>query len=67
MFAQTVNTKIQSFEDIPEVKGLPLIGTIMDYMPWNGFRLGHIFELWKARHEQYGDIFKEKLFSTCKI
>lgn len=34
-------------------------------MPWNGFQLGHISELWKKRHEQYGDIFKEKLFSTC--
>lgn len=53
--------KIREFIEVPEAKGLPLIGTLLDYTPLRGFEITRIFDLWKKRHDQYGNIYREKL------
>lgn len=58
---RTTTTNTRTYQEIPQVKGLPLFGTMLDYTPLRGFRYSHIFELWQKRHEQYGDIYREKI------
>ncbi|VVC28131.1 Cytochrome P450,Cytochrome P450, E-class, group I [Cinara cedri] len=51
--------KIKSKEDIPIVKGLPIVGTIFSILSAGGGRKLH--EYIDMRHQQYGSVFREKI------
>lgn len=53
------NIKVELKEDIPIVKGLPVVGTIFSILAAGGGRKLH--EYIDKRHQQYGSIFREKL------
>lgn len=38
-------TSLKSFDSMPGSKGLPLIGTLFDYIKKDGFRFNKIFEV----------------------
>lgn len=73
MFSLSLDSKVDPletalpFDEIPEPKSLPLIGTLLDYTPFRGFHISKVHEHWERRHQEYGDIFKEKLDSNCTI
>lgn len=56
-----VQSLVKPFEDIPEAKGLPVIGTLLDYTPIKGFKVEYMYRLYQKRHARYGDIYKERL------
>lgn len=68
-FMSTYNTnnyiKVKLKEDIPIVKGLPLVGTIFSILAAGGGRKLHDYI--DKRHQQYGSVFREKLGSVDAI
>ena len=64
---QTVQeTSAKSFDKIPGPKGLPLLGTFLDYTKdlgggVRGYQRMH--EMQQQRVQQYGPIFREKIFN----
>lgn len=65
-FMSSKNTiKLDSKQDIPIVKGLPVIGTIFSVLAAGGGRKLH--EYIDKRHQQYGSVFREKLGSVDAI
>lgn len=57
---------LKSFDEIPEAKGHPIIGTLLDYTPIRGFSIEYVHELWRKRHQTYGNIFKERMPGSSK-
>ncbi|XP_078598372.1 putative cytochrome P450 49a1 [Branchiostoma floridae x Branchiostoma japonicum] len=56
------DTAARPFEEIPGPKGLPLIGTGLDYAPFGRFPLKtHLRESFRERTKAYGSIYREKL------
>ncbi|XP_035690421.1 probable cytochrome P450 49a1 [Branchiostoma floridae] len=56
------DTAARPFEKIPGPKGLPLIGTGLDYAPFGRFPLKtHLRESFRERTKAYGSIYREKL------
>lgn len=49
------------FDEIPGPKGLPLVGTYLDYVKPGGFRFEKLFEAIHQRSKDYGPIYKENL------
>ncbi|XP_019631487.1 PREDICTED: cytochrome P450 10-like [Branchiostoma belcheri] len=50
------------FEEIPGPKGLPLIGTALDYSPFGQFPIKtKLMESFKERTKTYGNIYREKI------
>ena len=52
-------TEAKPFSEIPEPKGFPLIGSILDYTKLKGFDITRLYEFTKKRHEMLGPIYKE--------
>ena len=68
---QTVQeTSAKSFDEMPGPKGLPLIGTFLDYTKdlgggVRGYQRMH--EMQQQRAQQYGPIFREKIFDRQTV
>ncbi|BFZ16979.1 hypothetical protein BsWGS_20018 [Bradybaena similaris] len=54
-------SKIQSFENIPGPKGLPIVGTLFDYMKKEGLKFSQMFKVFQQRAQEFGDIYYEKI------
>lgn len=57
--------KIERKQNIPVVKGMPLVGTTFSIMASGGGRKLH--EYINKRHQQYGPVFREKLGSVDAV
>lgn len=57
--------KFKSKENIPMVKGFPIVGTIFSVLAAGGGRKLH--EYINMRHHQYGSVFREKIGSVDAI
>ena len=60
----------KSFDEMPGPKGLPLIGTLLDYSKdlgggMRGYQRMH--EMQQQRAQQYGPIFREKIFNRQTV
>ncbi|KAK2559629.1 Cytochrome P450 10 [Acropora cervicornis] len=60
----------KSFDEMPGPKGLPLIGTLLDYSKdlgggMRGYQRMH--EIQQQRAQQYGPIFREKIFNRQTV
>ncbi|KAH8383165.1 hypothetical protein KR009_007127, partial [Drosophila setifemur] len=53
---------VPKFVPLPRVKGLPLVGTLLDLIAAGGAT--HLHKYIDARHRQYGPIFRERLGGT---
>ncbi|KAH8336493.1 hypothetical protein KR074_001276, partial [Drosophila pseudoananassae] len=53
---------VPKFIPIPRVKGLPIVGTLLDLIAAGGAM--HLHKYIDARHRQYGPIFRERLGGT---
>ncbi|XP_063428230.1 cytochrome P450 10-like [Mytilus trossulus] len=54
-------SEIQSFQNVPGPKGLPIVGTLFDYFKKDGPRFNKMFEAYRQRAIEYGPIYKEKI------
>ncbi|KAL5022074.1 hypothetical protein ScPMuIL_001229 [Solemya velum] len=63
----TPATKLKSFEEVPGPKGLPVIGTLLDYFKKDGPRFNKMFEAYQNRALQYGDIYKENIATISTV
>ncbi|CAG2253475.1 Cytochrome P450 10 [Mytilus edulis] len=54
------NSEIQSFQNVPGPKGLPIVGTLFDYFKKDGPRFNKMFEAYRQRAIEYGPIYKER-------
>ncbi|KAI8510675.1 hypothetical protein Bbelb_115910 [Branchiostoma belcheri] len=58
----SVASSARPFEEIPGPKGLPLIGTALDYSPFGQFPMKtKLMESFKERTKTYGNIYREKI------
>ena len=68
---QTVQgTSAKSFDEMPGPKGLPLIGTLLDYTKdlGGGVRAyQRMHEMQQQRVQEYGPIFREKIFDRQTV
>ncbi|EDV28486.1 uncharacterized protein TRIADDRAFT_51440 [Trichoplax adhaerens] len=48
-------------DQIPGPKGLPIIGTLLDYVRNDGWGFKNLFAITEERRQQYGPIYKEKM------
>ncbi|XP_078618813.1 putative cytochrome P450 49a1 [Branchiostoma floridae x Branchiostoma japonicum] len=55
------------FEDMPGPRGLPLIGTLLDYTPLGPFSLKKLHESFFERYRQFGKISKETIGNKCFV
>ena len=57
---QTVPGTHKLYEEIPREKGLPFIGTALDYVKGeNAYKMSKVL---KQRYDKFGSIFREKMF-----
>ena len=62
MQTQTVeDVPAKSLNEIPGPKGLPLIGTLIDYVRDQGYTRMHVMQ--QLRVQQYGEIYREKILN----
>lgn len=53
-------TPLKSYKEIPMEKGLPFIGTALDYIKGeNAYKMSKVL---KQRYDKFGAIFREKMF-----
>ncbi|XP_066274375.1 probable cytochrome P450 49a1 isoform X2 [Branchiostoma lanceolatum] len=55
------------FEDMPGPKGLPLIGSLLDYTPLGPFSLKKLHKSFFERYRQFGKISKETIGNKCFV
>ena len=55
------------FSDIPEPKGLPILGTLLDRTPIRNFDPQRLYQYFEKRHKALGSIYKEKLLSDMDV
>ncbi|RDD38261.1 Cytochrome P450 10 [Trichoplax sp. H2] len=48
-------------DQIPGPKGLPIIGTLLDYVRNDGWGFKNLFAITEERRQQYGPIYEEKM------
>ncbi|XP_052687194.1 cytochrome P450 10-like isoform X1 [Crassostrea angulata] len=58
---------VQPFESIPGPKGLPIIGTLFDYMKKDGPKINKLFEAYRQRSNEFGPIYKETIASLSTV
>ncbi|GAB1606457.1 cytochrome P450 10-like [Argonauta hians] len=63
------NSKLlgRPFEDIPGPKGLPLLGTLLDYFKKDGLSFPKMFEAYNQRAIQFGPIFREQITTVKTV
>ncbi|KAH9515446.1 Peptidyl-prolyl cis-trans isomerase cyp10 [Bulinus truncatus] len=54
-------SSVQPFNKIPGPKGLPIVGTLLDYLQKDGPKFNKMFEVQRQRSIQYGDVYFEKI------
>ena len=54
------NMEVKSYNEIPGPRGLPVVGTLLDYVRDKGHM--RIHEIQQQRVQQYGEIYHEKIF-----
>ncbi|XP_042913006.1 cytochrome P450 302a1, mitochondrial isoform X1 [Parasteatoda tepidariorum] len=55
-----VSTEVRSFEEIPGPVPLPLVGTMLNYLPFFGqYNFWKLHRTYAKMHQQYGDVVKE--------
>ncbi|XP_013406758.1 cytochrome P450 10 [Lingula anatina] len=59
--------KYRPFHEIPGPKGLPIVGTLFDYIKKDGFGLNRLFKVQQTRSQEYGPIYREKLATVESI
>ncbi|XP_061192062.1 cytochrome P450 10-like [Saccostrea echinata] len=64
---QTSADTAKPFEKIPGPKGLPIIGTLLDYTKKDGYRFDKLFEAFTERSLQYGPVFKEQIANMTTV
>ncbi|XP_048758643.2 cytochrome P450 10-like [Ostrea edulis] len=64
---QVQTSSFKSFDSIPGPKGLPVIGTLFDYMKKDGLRFNKLFEAYRQRALQFGPIFKENIANISTV
>uniref|UniRef100_A0A8W8N4Z2 Cytochrome P450 10 n=1 Tax=Magallana gigas TaxID=29159 RepID=A0A8W8N4Z2_MAGGI len=66
---QPLTPSVKAFDNIPGPKGLPIVGTLLDYMKKDGLPFNKLYKVYRQRSLQYGPVFKEKLanFTTVVI
>ncbi|EDV24783.1 uncharacterized protein TRIADDRAFT_56947 [Trichoplax adhaerens] len=57
-----INESVKPYEDIPQPKRLPLIGTALDYFRNGREGLKYIYKINRQRFEELGPIYREALF-----
>ncbi|ESO92641.1 hypothetical protein LOTGIDRAFT_233081 [Lottia gigantea] len=57
----TKETGIKSFEHVPGPKGLPILGSLLDYFKKDGLRFDKMFEAFKVRSIEFGPVYKESI------
>ena len=59
---------VQSFDEIPGPKGLPVIGNVWRYLPVIGeFQLEKLDDIGRTLHQRYGPIVREHVFGHLNI
>uniref|UniRef100_F6QLX8 Cytochrome P450 10-like n=1 Tax=Ciona intestinalis TaxID=7719 RepID=F6QLX8_CIOIN len=53
-------TAVKDFSEIPQPKSLPILGTFLDYTKFRGFNVANLSNLFKARFDELGPIYKNK-------
>ncbi|XP_059174082.1 cytochrome P450 10-like [Physella acuta] len=54
-------TNVQPFSSMPGPKGLPVLGTLLDYFKKDGPRFNKMFDVYRQRALEFGDIYYEKV------
>ncbi|OWF55008.1 cytochrome P450 10-like isoform X2 [Mizuhopecten yessoensis] len=62
-----IENKVQNYDAIPGPKGLPLIGTLFDYLKKDGLRFNKMFEAYRTRALEFGPIYKEKIATISTV
>uniref|UniRef100_A0A0L8I0D2 Cytochrome P450 n=1 Tax=Octopus bimaculoides TaxID=37653 RepID=A0A0L8I0D2_OCTBM len=55
------------FEEIPGPKGLPILGTLLDYFKKDGLSFTKMFEAYNKRALEYGPIFREQITTVKTV
>lgn len=55
------------FSEVPGPRGLPIIGTLLDYMKKDGLSFSKMFEAYRQRSLQYGPIFQEQITTVKTV
>ena len=65
--AAVENVDAKSYDQIPGPKGLPVVGTVLDYVRGKGYT--RMQEIQHERVKKYGEIYREKImdFETVTI
>ncbi|XP_053395219.1 cytochrome P450 10-like isoform X2 [Mercenaria mercenaria] len=60
-------TEVKSFESIPGPKGLPIVGTLFDYLKKDGLKFNKMHEAYQKRAIEHGPIYKEKIATINSV
>ncbi|ELT96518.1 hypothetical protein CAPTEDRAFT_143013 [Capitella teleta] len=53
--------KLKPFKDIPGPKGLPVIGTLLEFTKKDGLKFNKMFEVMTSRSKEFGPVYKERI------
>ncbi|ELU08568.1 hypothetical protein CAPTEDRAFT_134490, partial [Capitella teleta] len=53
--------KLKPFKDTPGPKGLPVIGTLLEFTKKDGLKFNKMFEVMTSRSKEFGSVYKERI------